>query len=63
MNALKSEFREYQATPDVEFPAYFDQDDKPMCMITFGTKYLNKLIYTLVNLILNTLKNLLNFYL
>ena len=24
MNALKSEFREYQATPDVEFPAYFD---------------------------------------
>ena len=24
MNALKSESREYQATPDVEFSAYFD---------------------------------------
>ena len=32
MNALESEFLEYQATPDDEFPAYFDEDDK--CMRT-----------------------------
>ena len=31
MNALESEFLEYQATPDDEFSAYFDEDDKPMC--------------------------------
>ena len=31
-------------------------------MITFGTKYLNNMVYTLVNLILNTLKNLVKFY-
>ena len=30
MNALESEFLEYQATPDDGFPAYFDQDDKSM---------------------------------
>ena len=30
MNSLKSEFLEYQATPDDEFPAYFDEDEKPM---------------------------------
>ena len=30
MNALESKFLEYQATPDDEFPAYFDEDDKPM---------------------------------
>ena len=30
MNALESEFLVYQATPDDEFPAYFDEDDKPM---------------------------------
>ena len=30
MNALESEFLEYQATPDDEFPAYFDEDDKSM---------------------------------
>ena len=31
MNALESEFLEYQATPDDEFPAYFNEDDnKPM---------------------------------
>ena len=29
-NALESEILEYQATPDDEFPAYFDEDDKPM---------------------------------
>ena len=29
-NALESEFLEYQATPDDEFPAYFDGDDKSM---------------------------------
>ena len=29
MNALESEFLEYQATPDDGFPAYFDKDDKP----------------------------------
>ena len=31
-------------------------------MITFGTKFQWKLIYTLVNLIINTLQNLLKFY-
>ena len=31
-------------------------------MITFGTKYLNNMVYTLVNLVLNTLKNLVKFY-
>ena len=63
MNAPESEFLEYQATPDDEFPAYFDEDDKPMpcALITFGTKHLNKLIYALVNLVLNTLQNLLIF--
>ena len=30
MNALESEFLEYQTTPDNEFPAYFDEDDKLM---------------------------------
>ena len=30
MNALELEFLEYQATPDDEFPTYFDEDDKPM---------------------------------
>ena len=30
MNALESKFLEYQANPDDEFPAYFDEDDKPM---------------------------------
>ena len=30
MNALELEFLEYQATPDDEFPAYFDEDDKPI---------------------------------
>ena len=28
MNALESEFLEYQATPYDEFPTYFDEDDK-----------------------------------
>ena len=31
MNALESEFLEYQATPDDQFSGYFDEDDKPMC--------------------------------
>ena len=30
MNALESEFLEYEVTPDDEFPAYFDEDDKSM---------------------------------
>ena len=30
MNALESEFLEYQATTDDEFPVCFDEDDKPM---------------------------------
>ena len=30
MNAFESELLEYQATPGDEFPAYFDEDDKPM---------------------------------
>ena len=30
MNAIESEFLENQATPDDEFPAYFDEADKPM---------------------------------
>ena len=30
MNTCESEFREYQATSDLEFPPYFLQDDKPM---------------------------------
>ena len=28
INALESEFLEYQTTPDVEFLAYFDEDNK-----------------------------------
>ena len=32
MNALESEFLEHQATPDDKFPAYFDEDDKFMCI-------------------------------
>ena len=34
----------------------------PCTLITFDTKYPSKLIYTLVNLVLNTLQSLLNFY-
>ena len=34
----------------------------PCALITFGTKYLNKRIYIVVNLVLNTFQNLLNFY-
>ena len=60
MNALESEFLEYQATPDDEFPAYFDKNDKLMRIDHIWTKYLKKLIYTLVNLVLNSLQNLLN---
>ena len=30
MNALKSKFLEYQATPDDEFSAYYDKYDKSM---------------------------------
>ena len=30
INALESEFLEYQTTPDDEFPAYFDEDNKLM---------------------------------
>ena len=30
MNALESEFLEYPATTDDEFPAYFEEDDKSM---------------------------------
>ena len=30
MKVLESEFLEYQATPDDEFPAYLDEDEKPM---------------------------------
>ena len=30
INALESEFLEYQATPDDEFSAYFDENGKPM---------------------------------
>ena len=32
INALESEFCEYQATPDDGFPAYFDENDKPLCI-------------------------------
>ena len=32
MNALESEFLAYQATTDDEFPVYFHEDDKPMCI-------------------------------
>ena len=62
MNTLESEFSEYQAIPDDEFPAYFDKNERPCALITFGTKYLKKLICNRVNLVLNTLQNLLNFY-
>ena len=31
-NALESEFCEYQETPDDGFPAYFDENDKPLCI-------------------------------
>ena len=53
MNALELEFLEYESTSDEEFRAYFDEDNKSCAWITFGTKYLNKLIYTLVKLVLN----------
>ena len=47
MNALESEFFEYQATPNEEFSAYFDKDDNSMRIDhIFSTKYLKKLIYT-----------------
>ena len=29
---LESEFFEYEATSDDEFPAHFDKDDKCMCI-------------------------------
>ena len=45
MNVLESEFPEYQATPD----------DEPPVLITIHTKYVNKVIYTPVILLLNTL--------
>ena len=32
MNALESEFLEYQAIPGDEFSAYFDEYDKPVCI-------------------------------
>ena len=32
INALESEFLEYQAIPDDEFTAYLDEDDKLMCI-------------------------------
>ena len=52
MNALESEFLEYETTPCDEVPAYFDENDNPKyILITFGTNCLNKLIYTLVKLV------------
>ena len=30
VNELKSEFLDYQAAPDKELPAYYDEDDKPI---------------------------------
>ena len=30
VNDLKSEFLDYQAAPDKELPAYYDEDDKPI---------------------------------
>ena len=62
MNGLESEFLEYQATPDDELPVYFEEMISPYALIIFSTKYLNKLTYTLVNLVLKTLQNLLHFY-
>ena len=47
MNALESEFLEFQATPDDEFQLIWTKIS-PCALITCGTKYLNKLIYTLL---------------
>ena len=55
MGALESELVEYQATPDDEFPAYYDEMISPCALITCGTKCLNKLLNALVNLVLNAL--------
>ena len=52
MDALESEFLEYHCAWMIS----------PCAVTTFGTKYLNKLIYILVNLFLNTMQNLLNYY-
>ena len=32
INALESEFLEYQATPEDKCPAYFNEDDKRACI-------------------------------
>ena len=53
--ALESELVEYQATPDDEFPVYYDEMISPCALITCGTKCLNKLLNALVNLVLNAL--------
>ena len=62
INALESEFLEYQATPEDEFLLILTRMISARALITSATKYLNKVIYTLINLILNTLQNFLNFY-
>ena len=61
MNALESEFLEDQATTVDEFLC-LTKMISPCALITLGTKFINKLIYTLVNLVLNTLQNFLSFY-
>ena len=55
INALESEFLEYQATPEDKFPTYLTRMISAHALITSATKDLNKVIYTLVNLILNIL--------
>ena len=53
INALESEFLEYQATLDDEFMTYFDQDNN--LMHNDHKWHLQKLICNLVKLVLNTL--------
>ena len=62
LNTLESELLEYQATLDDEFPNYFDEDGKTMCIDHIWHQISNSLIYFLVNFVLNILQNFLIFY-
>ena len=60
-NGHELELPEYRATM-INFQIILTRMIGPCALITFGTKYLNKLTYTMVNRVLNNLHILLNFW-
>ena len=62
INALESEFCDIKQLQMMDFQLILTRMISPCALITFDTKYVNKLIYTLINRVLNSWQNLLDFY-